>query len=83
MLLLDGCQSFTGKNVGLLKRLSDRIAEVYCSRELIFLHYIINYEVLCKKVLDMKHVVDLLKVRGSSRKTGITAVFRIINLYAG
>ena len=54
----DGCPSLTGKNVGLLKRLSDRVAEVNCTRELIFLHCIIHQEVLCKKVLDMKHVVD-------------------------
>ena len=54
----DGCPSLTGKNVGLLKRLSDRVAEVDCTRKLIFLHYIIHQDVLCKKVLDMKHVVD-------------------------
>ena len=52
-----GCPSLTGKNVGLLKRLSDRVAEVDSTRELIFLHCIIHQEVLCKKVLDMKHVV--------------------------
>ena len=53
----DGCPSLTGKNVGLLKRLSDRVAEIDCIMELIFLHCIIHQEVLCKKVLDMKHVV--------------------------
>ena len=36
----DGCPSLTGKNVGLLKRLSDRVAEVDCTRVLIFLHCI-------------------------------------------
>ena len=54
----DGCPSLTGKNVGLLKRLSDRVAEVYGTRELIFLHCIIHQEVLCKKMLDIKHIVD-------------------------
>ena len=54
----DGCPSLTGKNVGLLKRLSDRVAEVDCTRELILLHCIIHQEVLCKKMLDIKHVVD-------------------------
>ena len=54
----DGCPSLAGKNVGLLKILSDRVAKVDCTRELIFLHCIIHQEVLCKKVLDMKHVVD-------------------------
>ena len=42
----DGGPSLTGKNVGLLKRLSDRVAEVDCTRELIFLHCIIHQEVL-------------------------------------
>ena len=32
---IDGCPSLTGNNVGLLKRLSDRVAEVNCTRELI------------------------------------------------
>ena len=53
----DGCPSLTGKN-GLLKKLSNHIAEVNCTRELIFLHCIMHQERLCKKVLDMKHVVD-------------------------
>ena len=47
----DGCPSLTGKNVGLLKRLSDRVAEVDCTRELIFLHCIIHQDVLCKRCL--------------------------------
>ena len=76
----NGCPSLTGKNVGLLKKLSDRVAEVDCTRELIFLHCIIYHqEVLCKKVLDMKHVVDsvvkivnFIKARGLNRKYFIT-----------
>ena len=53
----DGCPSLTGKNVGVLRRLSDRVAEVDCTRKLIFLHCIIHQEVLCKNVLNMRHVV--------------------------
>ena len=56
----DGCPSLTGKNVCLLKRLNDRVAEVDCTRELIFLHCIIHQEVLGEKVLGMKHVVYLV-----------------------
>ena len=55
---MDGCPSLTGKNGGLLRRLSNRVAEVDCTRKLIFLHCIIHQEVLCKNVLDMRHVVD-------------------------
>ena len=54
----DGCPSLRGKNVGLLKRLGDRVAEVECTRELILLHCIIHQEVLCKRVLNMKHDLD-------------------------
>ena len=76
----DGCPLLTGKNVGLLKILSDRVAEVDCTRELIFLHCIIYHqEVLCKKVLDTKHVVDpvvnivnFIKARSLNRKQFIT-----------
>ena len=62
----------TGKNVGLLKRLSDRVAEVDCTRELIFLHCIIHQEVLGEKVLGMKHVVDpVLKIVNFIRARGL------------
>ena len=53
----DSYPSLTGKNVGLSKRLSDCIAEDDCTRQLIFLHYIIRQGVFCKKVLDMNHVM--------------------------
>ena len=46
-----GCPSLTGKNVGLLKRLNDRVAEVDCTRKLIFLHCIVHQEMLCKRCL--------------------------------
>ena len=38
----DGCPSLTGKNVGLLKRISDKVTNVDPSRELIFFHCIIR-----------------------------------------
>ena len=75
----DGCPSLTGKNVGLLKRLGDRVAEVDCTRELIFLHCIIHQETLCKRVLNMKHVVDpvvkivnFIRARGLNHRQFIT-----------
>ena len=68
----DGCPSLTRKNVGLLKRLSDRVAEIDCTRELIFLHCIIHQKVLCKKVLDMKRVVDpVVKIVNFIRARGL------------
>ena len=75
----DGSPFLTGKKVGLLKRLGDRVAEVDCTRELIFLHCIIHQEELCKSVLDMKHVVDpvvkivnFIRARGLNHRQFIT-----------
>ena len=68
----DGCPSLTVKKLSLLKRLSDRVSEFDCTRELIFLHYIIHQEVLCKSVLDMKHVVDpVVKIVNLIRARGL------------
>ena len=81
------------------EELSDRVAEIDCTRELIFLHCIIHQEVLGEKVLGMKHVVDpvvkivkFIRARGQITDslsrfwkilTRITVMFRIIQLYAG
>ena len=66
----DGFPSLTGKNVEW--RLSDRVAEVDCTRKLIFLHCIIHQEVLCKNVLDMRHVVDpVVKIVNYIRTRGL------------
>lgn len=54
----DGCPNLTGKNVGLLKRMQDKVTEINPVQKLTFLHRIIHQEVLCKTVLKMKHVVD-------------------------
>ena len=68
----DGYPSLTGKNGGLLKRLNDRVAEVDCTRELIFLHCIIHQEVLCEKVLGMNYVVDpVIKIVNFIRARGL------------
>ena len=75
----DGYLLLTGKNVGLLKRLSARVAEVDCTKELIFLHCIIHQEVLGEKVLGMNYVVDpvvrivdFIRARGLNHKRFIT-----------
>ena len=69
---MDGCTQLTEKNVVVLKRLSDYVAEVDCTRELLFLHCIIHQEVLCKKVLKMKHIVDpVIKIVNFIRARGL------------
>lgn len=58
----DGCPNLTGKNVGLLKRMQDKVTEIKPEQKLTFLHCIIHQEVLCKSVLKMNHVVDVVTV---------------------
>ncbi|XP_042337051.1 general transcription factor II-I repeat domain-containing protein 2B-like, partial [Plectropomus leopardus] len=56
----DGCPHLTGKNVGLLKRMQDKMAETDPDQKLVFLHCIIHQHVLCKSVLKMNHVIDVV-----------------------
>ncbi len=57
----DGSPNLTGKNIGLLKRLQDKVkAESPSSEELIFLHCIIHQEALCKSVLKLENVVKVV-----------------------
>nr|XP_039265735.1 general transcription factor II-I repeat domain-containing protein 2A-like [Styela clava] len=59
----DGCPNLTGKNVGLLKRMKDRVNEIDPKQQLVFLHIIhiyIHQQVLCKSVLKISHVNDVV-----------------------
>ena len=56
----DGCPNLTGKNVGLLKRMQDKVTEMDPDQKLVFLHCIIHQHVLCKSVLKINHVVDVV-----------------------
>lgn len=56
----DGCPSLTGKNVGLLKRMQDKVSEIDADQKLVFLHCIIHQHVLCKSVLKINHVIDVV-----------------------
>ncbi|XP_069615958.1 general transcription factor II-I repeat domain-containing protein 2B-like [Ranitomeya imitator] len=59
-VITEGCPNMTGKNVGLLKRMQDKVNEINPEQKLIFLHCIIHQEVLCKSVLKISHVVDVV-----------------------
>ncbi|GCC26592.1 hypothetical protein chiPu_0005010 [Chiloscyllium punctatum] len=59
-MTMDGCPNLTGKNVGLLKRMQDKVIEIDPEQKLVFLHRIINQEVLCKSVLKINHVADVV-----------------------
>ncbi|XP_075322580.1 general transcription factor II-I repeat domain-containing protein 2B-like [Odontesthes bonariensis] len=56
----DGCPNLTGKNVGLLKRMQDKVTEIDTDQKLVFLHCIIHQHVLCKSLLKMNHVIDVV-----------------------
>ncbi|GCC36599.1 hypothetical protein chiPu_0015094 [Chiloscyllium punctatum] len=56
----NGCPNLTGKNVGLLKRMQDNVTEIDPKQKLVFLHCIIHQEALCKSVLKINHVVDVV-----------------------
>ena len=54
----DGARALTGKNVGLLKLMNDKIKAEHPSYALVPLHCVIHQESLCKGALNIKHVTD-------------------------
>lgn len=56
----DGCPNLTGKNVGLLKRMQDKVTEINADQKLVFLHCILHQHVLCKSVIKINHVIDVV-----------------------
>lgn len=56
----DGCPNLTGKNDGLLKRIQDKVTEMNPEQKLVFLHCIIHQGVLCKSVIKINHVTDVV-----------------------
>ena len=53
----DGSRNLTGKNIGLLKRLQDKMKEENPDMDITFLHCIMHQEALYKSVLQLNHVV--------------------------
>ena len=75
----DGLPNLTGKNVGLLKRIQDKVNEESTDQDVIFLHCIIHLESLCKSVLQLNHVVNpvvklvnLIRIRRLQHRQFIT-----------
>lgn len=54
----NGCQSITGQNVGFLKRMENKVTEIYPDQTSIFLHCILHQDVLSKCVLKHNHVIS-------------------------
>lgn len=61
----DRLASLTGKNVGLLKRMQDKVTEIDADQTFVFLHCIIHQHVLCKSVLKINHVIDVVSKIGN------------------
>lgn len=57
----DRSPNFTGKNIGLLKRIQDKVKEVNpeMDSDVIFLHCLIHQEASCKSILQLDHVIKL------------------------
>ena len=75
----DGSPNLTGRNVGLLKRIHDKVKEENPDQDVIFLHCIIHQESLCKSVLQLNYVVDpvvklvnFIRARGLNHRQFIT-----------
>ena len=54
----DGARALTGKNVGLVKLIHNKIEEEHPDHTLLPLHCVIHQESLCKAALNIKHVID-------------------------
>lgn len=54
----DGSPNLTGKNVGLLRRIQNKVKDENSDQDVIFLHCILHQESLCKSVLQLNHVVN-------------------------
>ena len=59
-VITDGLPNLTGKNVGQLKRLQDKINEKNAGVDITLLLCIIHQEALCKSVLQLNHVVKIV-----------------------
>ncbi|XP_059848068.1 general transcription factor II-I repeat domain-containing protein 2A-like [Hypanus sabinus] len=75
----DGSPNLTGKNVGLLRRIQNKVKDENPDQVVIFLHRIIHQESLCKSVLQLNHVVNpvvklvnFIRARGLQHRQFIT-----------
>ena len=71
----DGARALTGKNIGLLKLMDNKIKEKHPDHTLLPLHCVIHQESLCKAALNIKHVIDpivsvinLIRARGLNHR---------------
>lgn len=54
----DGARAFTGKNVGMIKLIENKLKAEHPDSDVLSFHCILHQESLCKTALDLKHVID-------------------------
>uniref|UniRef100_A0A0L8HLD8 Uncharacterized protein n=1 Tax=Octopus bimaculoides TaxID=37653 RepID=A0A0L8HLD8_OCTBM len=54
----DGARVFTGKNVGMIKLLENKLKAEHPDGDILPFHYILRQKSFCKPALDLKHVVN-------------------------
>ena len=54
----DGAPALTGKHLGLIRKVQDKVTSLNADKKIIPMHCIIHQESLCKSVLKVKHIVD-------------------------
>ena len=71
----DGAPALTGKNVGLIKLLNDKVKHEHPLHSVISFHCIIHQESMCKSDLDLKlvidplvHVINFIRARGLNHR---------------
>ena len=52
--------ALTRRNIGLVRKIQDKVASEHPDRKVIALHCIIHHESLCKSVLNVKDIVKLI-----------------------
>eukprot|EP00106_Octopus_bimaculoides_P003328 XP_014770770.1 PREDICTED: general transcription factor II-I repeat domain-containing protein 2-like [Octopus bimaculoides] len=53
-----GARRFTGRNVGMIKLLENKLKAEHQDSDILSFHCILHQERVCKAALDLKHVVD-------------------------
>ncbi|XP_060528336.1 general transcription factor II-I repeat domain-containing protein 2-like [Cylas formicarius] len=85
----DGAPNMTGKNIGVIKRIEDKIFEIDPDHKIRPIHCIIHQHVLCKNVLKIDHVtkivvklVNFLRAKGLNHRQFIDFLEELNTTYS-
>lgn len=71
----DGLPNLTGKKIGLLKRIQERVKMDSPEQGLLFLHCIIRQEALCKSMVQLDHEVTPVVKHYLSKGTSALSIY--------